>query len=98
MIAGVLPMLVTLAFWEVSLPATTLPKFKLAGENRSESCWIPPEGWPFMLPTHPAVKLADKMASTIANSAHVKFADLALGPLVVVAVRPVNLMLIALSP
>ena len=60
----VLAVLVTEALCEAFLPATTLPKFKLDGENCSDTCCEAIGASPLMLPTQPAVNVTAKSAAS----------------------------------
>lgn len=69
-VAALVPVFVTEALCEIFLPEVTVPKFKLAGENCKESCWLGEGVWE--LPdifVQPAVKPTIRSANRSAVSA-----------------------------
>src|SRR5277367_6337355 len=98
MVADLVEVLVTLAAWEVFLPVGTLPKFKLAGANCSDSCSLTLGAWPLRLPMQPAVKLATEAANNTASNSPARGAALLSKVRPMGFLLPVDSMLIALPP
>src|SRR5271154_1963617 len=98
MVADLVEVLVTLAAWEVFLPAGTLPKFKLAGANCSDSCSLTLGAWPLRLPMQPEVKLVTETAKSIASKSPARGAALLSKVRPIGFLFPVDSMLITLPP